>query len=703
MRHTLTTISIFLAATVPTFVYVQGAGARARDSVDTPSRRAVLAAIPRTPSALINITAADMPASPDILQLGKRSTRALEQCLANNAIPSLRSHCADLLGVIGDRSALPSLWVALEDWEPSVRGDVIDALAKIPDGRSLPRLLQAFARADENSENRNAILTALGVIGDPKAVEVLRRELAHPSSDTRRIVAFRALWRSRSLWPRGLLIDELDRAIRSDDSAVVYDAILRASELRSPRLVAALLKRIKDPNADTRNKAVYALGLTGDRRAALPLRELLVGTRDARLLNNIAFALERLDKEAFFTEIGRLAVHPQAIIRLNAAFVLGDLKRADALPLLAAALSDASLEVKQQALAGLRDSPAGVAPLLERSLGDPNPLVRRAAVTALAARGRKESVPQLEAVVLAKASDAALREEAIFAVHELDPARGRELVYHALFVHGDPQQRRRAAIALGSRGEARVQEYLMGCLETSECPLAAVSPLLASSGDAAIAGRVLRAWAGGRRDLTTLLVALRPPGTTTLALADLDVALAREDRRALPQAARLLADLQVRAARPTLERIGPSRDPATQARLDVARARLGDERADAALLRALDELPGELLPGIVRITRTIAEPEARARLTPGLEQRYASAEFPTVLSAAAIELEWSPPRALPKLLAALHSSRLLERELALRYLRQRPPAAEPLLASAAVRERDPYVKEELRKLLDDRR
>lgn len=697
MARWLASLGLFTAALVPSITFVWSATARNRPS--TTARDAVLAAIPTQPNALINVSRADMPASPDILQIGKRSTAALQQCLANNQAAELRSYCADMLGMLADRTALPSLWVALEDWDASVRGHVIDALARIPDARSLPKLLTAMARPDETGTNRNAIVKTLGALGDVRAVDVLRRELRKPSRDVQPIVAFRALWRSRSLMSRGALIEEIDRAIRSDDGAVSYAAILHASELRAPSLVPALLGRIKDPDLDTRNKAVYALGLTGDMRAARPLRALLVETRDARMLNNIAFALERLDKAAFFTEIGRLAAHPQAIIRLNAAFVLGDIKRQDAMPLLATALGDASAQVKLQAMSGLRDAPGEVAPLFERELRDSRYEVRRAAIEALATRGRTQSIPALEKIVLETKRDPELREEAIFAVYRLDPVRGSELVYHTMFVHGDDQQQRRAAIALGANHDQRVLPYLMACLERRACTLPEVEPLIKQSNDHAIAGRVMRAWAEGRRDLAPLVAQLKAPGTNTLALADLDVAIEGSGKPTLSPAVKLVADLQETSARDRLARI-ETKSSEQRMRIDTARARLGDREADRAILRALDDSPPELLPAIVRILRTIPEATVRARLAPALHERYTNGEFAVRLSAAAVLLEWEPKAALPQLVAGMHSSQILERELALRYLRMRPTEANPLLASALRTERDDHVREELRKLLE---
>ncbi len=107
------------------------AGGRPRSA-----RQKILAKIPRDPSVLINVTYRDMPSSPDILNLGKRSTKALERCLSDNVDANVRSLCAVVLQALGDRRALPTLHAALEDWEVDVRWQVVRALGAIPDPSS---------------------------------------------------------------------------------------------------------------------------------------------------------------------------------------------------------------------------------------------------------------------------------------------------------------------------------------------------------------------------------------------------------------------------------------------------------------------------------------------------------------------------------------------------------------------------------------
>ena len=68
-------------------------------------REVVLRKLPKDPTVLINVTGYEMPGSPDILNLGKRATAALERCLSDNTDAGLRVVCAQVLNDLGDRRA----------------------------------------------------------------------------------------------------------------------------------------------------------------------------------------------------------------------------------------------------------------------------------------------------------------------------------------------------------------------------------------------------------------------------------------------------------------------------------------------------------------------------------------------------------------------------------------------------------------------
>src|SRR4029078_7487352 len=317
------TVALLALTLAPTFaVAVSAWGARATPQ-DPDRHRTLMEAIPRAPVALVNVSAADMPASPDILFLGKRSTRALERCLSDNADAHLRAVCSGMLGTLGDRSALPALHAALGDWEAEGRREGIRALGKLPADLSVDPLRALYAGGDEEVGVRHGILRTLGAIGHSKGVALIRRELdksrkelAGPGGDLRR-TALQSLWRCRHRVSPGVIVDEVTRALapprgndrviekmlEANDAELTRDAIAKASQLRSGRFMTALIALIFSPDDKTQNRAIQAFGLLGDKRAVPAVAKLLPTARNARLLNNIAFALQRLDDRAFTHEI----------------------------------------------------------------------------------------------------------------------------------------------------------------------------------------------------------------------------------------------------------------------------------------------------------------------------------------------------------------------------------------------------------------
>jgi hypothetical protein len=55
-------------------------------------RQANLLALSTNENALINVAGAEVPASPDIINLGKKATKALARCVADNVDDGVRAH-----------------------------------------------------------------------------------------------------------------------------------------------------------------------------------------------------------------------------------------------------------------------------------------------------------------------------------------------------------------------------------------------------------------------------------------------------------------------------------------------------------------------------------------------------------------------------------------------------------------------------------
>ncbi|APR83672.1 Hypothetical protein A7982_09021 [Minicystis rosea] len=683
-RSTRWTLPLVLAAAlVPTLgVAVRAVAdepeAKAKTETAEQAKKRVLAAMQGDATALINVTGRELPASPDILTLGRRGTAALTRCLADNADEGVRRSCAAMLGYIGDRSALPGLQAALEDWEPAVRTSVVRALTRIPDASSIDPLAKLFARKDETPEVRGLVLDALGAIGHRKAVAVLRKELGkkpEEGQEDHRAKAFDALWKSRHVMSRDTLIGDVADALESKNDALVLAATLAAAELRAPKLTGKLQPLMDHANAEIRNKAVYALGLIGDKTAEKALLAKLPGVRDGRMLNNIAFALERLDRDGFYASIRQIVEHKQAIIRLNAAFVLGDVKRPEGLP------------------------------LLEKALGDPSDLVRTSAAVALGKIGDVKAIPALEKVV--NADNPSLREEAIYAVFAISGGKRADLVHDKLFTSTREETKQRAAIALGKMGDTRVREYLLSCLEKRRCRPGQVDHYVHTDKDASVGGRILLDWARGRQSVTRFVADLRPIGALPVATSAAETAVSHaaiDEAEAAIDLVGELGDAEARARLARLKGAPAMSDVWLELHTLAALARLGETSADTALLQRMDTIASVSLPRFAGIVGRIKEKAARDRLTAEMVKREKGADVDVALSAAAIHLAWDPDNAVFRLLESLGGAQVKERDLAERYLvRAKDPRVTWLLRRALAREERADVKDRLRAVLDRRR
>ncbi|MGC4095220.1 MAG: HEAT repeat domain-containing protein [Polyangiaceae bacterium] len=640
-------------------------------------QRAILAALPGDPSALVNVSGADMPASPDILNLGRRGTPALSRCVADNVDDGVRSTCAMVLGRLGDRRGLSALQEALEAWSPAVRSTALAALSRIPDPSSYTPLANVLAREDETPENRNLALGALGMLSDARAVQLLRTVLHDDKRSELHATAFQAAWKSRHLFARPTLVADVKYALSANDYGLNLSATYAAAELRDPGLVSALVPLMNNADSHLRNRAVFALGRIGDKAASSALVAQIPKVREARMLNNIAFALERLDPKAFFAAIQGLAQHKQASIRMNAAFVLGDVRRPEGLP------------------------------LLSKALQDQNDFVRVSAVAALGKLDAPEAISLVTPFTQDK--NRTLRKTALFSLLSLTNGNKRDLVYDSLVAapHVDAfseQARQEAVLALSALNDARVLEPVVQCIEQRRCARSEVDAYLLKQKSPALAGRMLLSWAKGRNDLTELVAALKPPGAGLLAASEARALGPQGPWARLESALDLAGAVGEKQALDVFSGLSKHENTALRLHATVALARLSQPGADAALFADFDNLPSSWLPRFSRLLAVVEDEQVRARWQGPLEQREKGGDRALSLAAASVRMAWQADPGVFRFLDALASSSAEERELGQRYLqRDQRPLTTSLLRRAFAREGRPFVRDLLRKLLDSRR
>ncbi len=666
-------------AALPTLIAF-GAHAMSEGASELSGVERVLSKLTKSDSVLINITAGDMPSSPDILHLGRRTRPALERCLADNADAYIRVRCAQILQALGDPAALPALRSALEDWDARVRQRAIRALGAIPHPDSHAALAKLYLRKDEKSYNKTAALASMGALGSHASVKLLRKELRQKpkkNASDRRATAFRSLWRSRHLMARATLASDVSYALGTDYDGLTLAAAEVSAELRERSLVGKLIPLLEHKSSSIRNKSVYALGKIGDKRAATALLKAMPKVREARMLNNIAFALERLDKKAFYPAIQKLIAHKQGVIRLNAAYVIGDVKHPEGLP------------------------------YLKKALTDPSDYVRTSAVVALGKLGTSDAAAPLRQYV--DDPNTTIRQEAIYALHQLSGGKERDLIYDKLFASKYAKSsrgwamRRRAALALGRAGDKRARKYLVRCFEQGSCTYRGVQTFIEKDKSSRTQGRMLLAWANGRYELTRLLGQKQPKGTLQVATSAFDAAMAGGDRWRAARSMDLLGEVGNAGSRQQLENHLSQRDTSLRMRAAVAAARLGSTQSDQTILSTLDQAPAAWLAALARIVSAITEPEAQKRLEPELKKRSKGSDIELAMASAAVLLAWEPDAGFFRFLDGLSSKKLRERELSARYLkRNRSKKLTSVMRRALARESRAYTRDRLRALLDRR-
>jgi HEAT repeat protein len=327
--------------------------------------------------------------------------------------------------------------------------------------------------------------------------------------------------------------------------------------------------------------------------------------------------------------------------------------------------------------------------------------VKTSTIVALGKLGDVSAIPQLEK--FADDPNLSIREEAIYAINALSGNKRKDLIHDKLFQSKRSEVRRRAAIALGKAGDHRAREFLLACLEWGGCHLSEVEPFLRADKNPATPGRLLLAWTRGREDLTDLVADLRPSGTASLALSTVDASIARGDDDQAKVAIDLVGDLADASGRSRLERHTASTDTWLRLHAAVALARLGDPNAAQGLLREMDNLAADWLPGFAKLLSRIEEAPVRAALTPRLVEREKSNDVDMAMAAAAIRLAWDPDTAVFRMLDGLSSSQGEERALAETYLaKDRSQRVTWLLRRALARENRPHTRDVLRKILDMR-
>jgi HEAT repeat protein len=335
---------------------------------------------------------ADNPAREENRRASEPPGRQIDTLIAvlkDGSVEEQLSAATRLIGM--GRPAAEGLIRALKVESPEIRLAAAGVLGEMRETATEP-LMDALRDTDRFV--RLVAARNLGNIGDKRAIEALSESLRRePDGEVRATVA-----EALGYMGSGQAIEPLVVALRDRDEAVQVAAARSLGYIKDPRAVEPLIRALSDVDDRVRYAAFEALKEPGG-----TMQGYLVGTLrsgDERLREGVAEALEAVGWEP---ETGE-----DLTLYLMARNRWGEVERVgrDAIPILAEALSDPSIELRVNAVRAIARIGGGeaVAPLI-RAISDDAVVVRRRAERALVdmgsaalpalARAAKEERPEV--------------------------------------------------------------------------------------------------------------------------------------------------------------------------------------------------------------------------------------------------------------------------------------------------------------------
>ncbi len=358
-----------------------------------------------------------------LTRLGRQAVPfLLEEIQCNDA--DVRKFVLDILGDIGDESALGAMVAALADPDQNVRNAAAENLGKLKAVLAVPALLASMETAD--LWFRFTILAAIAQIGAPVAAAEL---LPYREDPLLRKAVFDCLGKIGGREVIDVLCEGLLDHMSNVRSAAAL-ALLRVGRKQSA-LVAETMQTMP---LETLGEALADLLYFSDpqvKMAAIQLLrwldqpsfapQLLALLDDAAMRQPAAAALIALGAEASMTLLPRWAeASPRE--RTYLAYLFGQTRLTAAADLLAESLGSPDPELRMVAAQGLggMGSPA-LFPALLRALDDTVAEVREQALNALIAIGRQHSAAAIGVLIpLLNAETAELRLSAVRILGQLD-------------------------------------------------------------------------------------------------------------------------------------------------------------------------------------------------------------------------------------------------------------------------------------------
>ncbi|MBS7281565.1 MAG: HEAT repeat domain-containing protein [Candidatus Freyarchaeota archaeon] len=368
-------------------------------------------------------------------------------------IQDARKGAAQALGMIGDPRAVEPLIQTLKD-EPGLRKEVVQALGMIGDPRAVEPLIQTLK---DEPGLRKEVVQALGMIGDPRAVEPLIQTLKDENREVREAAAI-ALARI------------------GDERAVEPLIQAQSHTLVAPQFLREAMRTFKkEKNLEAFKLLAKALG-----------RKEPIAIGVAKQLRRKKESVGKVQCQVQIQELKR----KNQEARREAVLALGERGDPEAVEQLIQALKDRDGVIRESAAQVLRrmESRKTVEPLI-KALSDVGWSVRSEVAQILVEMGE----PAVEPLIQALNSKGRMILGAVRVLGEMRDKRAVEPLIQ-LLKHEDQRVREEAAQALGKIGDSRAVGPLIQALKDKSQGVREIAArTLGKLGDAKAVGPLIKA------------------------------------------------------------------------------------------------------------------------------------------------------------------------------------------------------------------
>jgi HEAT repeat protein len=193
------------------------------------------------------------------------------------------------LGEIGDITTAQDLLKMLHDMDEDVQVNAVEAIGKIKDNAALQTLSDLLGDTKSGTNLRNAVIFALGSIGDTNAIPEIGKCLLNDENEFIRMIAAVALGNFKNV----AALSVLQEALQDTAYEVRLAAANGLGKIRDVSAIPALQEALHDSHHQVRENIAFALGEIGGPSAVPVLIEALQDT-DIAVIDTTLGALRRI-------------------------------------------------------------------------------------------------------------------------------------------------------------------------------------------------------------------------------------------------------------------------------------------------------------------------------------------------------------------------------------------------------------------------